>query len=1842
MPAVTIGEFSNSDLATHCLDVFPSTSNIVHSTILQHHEVEIFKKLVSEVPNTVTFAGATKEDVSELLNNHVMVSSTDNDANIAMTLEFQTGTPLNTQNKDYLEKLNLTRTNAPQLFTNTVALGADTSALYNSNIKFEYSDGPSTYTSDVGGHTIAFDITDADYNICKAINSILSNTAPNATNGIVGAFDEEFNSTHAFLTESILLRNTDNTITVGQSLGNDGISTALNCEIVASTSSNEPIFGALKFVQDTLSIQFAQTNNIVPNSTLSKLSDSTNLSTTSQSTATSLPDTSLTEGEFQALFTSEEFSLVGPGYSFNLEITAASTDGYKLDSTNEVSIPLYGADNTVTGNTSDTMFTIDDSALLENAQYMRDMKENSYFNNDSHKLYVQNGNFVKDQSHSTNANFGCFEVLDGVERLIATNDTDIADLSKKGSIIVINSNNILGDVNARYNKYTNNTYTTTTANHTRVDRLVVSYDATESDYSVDSGIMDSTIFQQHYYVQSEISTLNNSTNSSHNAEVFSPELYNTINAARANNSVLVFQSSPNSPLYNSSNISGYQATGLDSLVEANKFALLSLDKTLSFEDSDEALFKTSDNATIAGVVSNISITNIDLNSFNAQDLRVLINAKQKTDMPAPSSSSWLWATGNEIDGNLSGYNNDSNGGFLVSEKAGLDYLKSVMYEVSTLNPTQEIAVVFKLTTNSDPVASKDILNRSCQVSINIPGDSNSLTINVENNDIAMFEISETTSAGVTQNLTGLQNIQPYYVVKKYTTIKEYYIAIRNRVGSYKNLWLTKQVKEFTYWYQLTNSNKNGAVMPDYFLHNILDDNGNQAFKASRSFQLDSGTETSSELSTTINVKIKDLMGFTISVEFNNGTTWVPFALKADSNYDHALDPMYDRVTSITLMSPTNLSQELGTMRVTVDAPMLTSLGLSSHISPIDNQNNTMYIINITVPQGSSSFSVKGYMYDVATDSQYFNKNASWSPYSVGDALFLRNNNNDFVGNQITNLTTLVQLIDPTPGNTTNVNEVNLVKVIVKQGSNELFSFISNKMVLENFNIICQPQVIVQHDYLVSKTSYDPVEAVLSGTEYVASTYVLNALDVVNLNFGDNHKGIRLEVKPASTTTSIDRVSIGFFRLNGDRVQIKLLDEDTTSNSSNIYTGRYSHVSGEEIIASGTGAALPTTSSVHRNVKPIVFRGYKNNQPKIDIIRTMTTCKLVVGDKYMDPMHSSDTNASILWADRSTFNGQDATLRAMKLYKATSSFTTEQLDNMDIIPGAPLGSNGNIGSLGLKFTPRYSMFPGAISSTLQQINVLLSPSSYNKTIGNPLGTSLNVSVSSDLLDFNLQQFRDFALVATRIKVYSNERYKFDYSVPGLMVYHSSQYIGDPRSITTWTYMNAYTDEQLRDGVVVGSGSDSGVIKFTKSDTFVSSFIKFAILPRPTARLSSYDVSDLTARLPDNFVVRTYTRRTYGVDINLSDANGLQGFASHLQQNRPFDKTPLSGVPNQVNAVPSSRGLNNLTLGFNAAKYLYLREPNTRPAQIFSFALSSNKIKLSSGVGLTANSSNYTVLFDDYISHLSDSTKWNTELASTIDNSFDVVSKKWHLNMRQLRGPIANFITLAPTSILDNHVSITGVTSFGMASYTLDLTLLDSVKIRTYKVSRVYDSDNDIQKFVLYRYSSAEGLAHITGNDFSESASFRPLNVTKETCEVQVSVPNILTNVPYNVNTLIINAFLSTNFTGLSWTPVTPFTSIKSSINFVTLSITGAGSFLELLQVTKERPFKVLTCTRPYILDVKRADGSRAFAITYDGKVLSHRLATKRLELLPEINFHTSPFDFLTGPYNENTVQTQNDD
>ena len=219
-----IGQFDNSNLATHKLYTFQT--NELKSLNVQPHEISLLKFLANE--NQTDFTEASVEDVSTALNNHIKIFSESNDSNIAMTIQHQHNTDVTYPLSDYNEKQNIEKLHAPNFLTKNVSLDDNTVSLYNANVKMEYSDGDANYTSDFGDHYVAFDTSDKDYNLHKAMNSVLSDTNGNTTNGIKGAFSYEFNSTNAFFTEKILVRNPiDNSITPTTSLDGKGISTSV-------------------------------------------------------------------------------------------------------------------------------------------------------------------------------------------------------------------------------------------------------------------------------------------------------------------------------------------------------------------------------------------------------------------------------------------------------------------------------------------------------------------------------------------------------------------------------------------------------------------------------------------------------------------------------------------------------------------------------------------------------------------------------------------------------------------------------------------------------------------------------------------------------------------------------------------------------------------------------------------------------------------------------------------------------------------------------------------------------------------------------------------------------------------------------------------------------------------------------------------------------------------------------------------------------------------------------------------------------------------------------------------------------------------------------------------------------------------------------------------------------------------------------------------------------------------------------------------------------------------------------------------------------------------------------
>ena len=229
--------------------------------------------------------------------------------------------------------------------------------------------------------------------------------------------------------------------------------------------------------------------------------------------------------------------------------------------------------------------------------------------------------------------------------------------------------------------------------------------------------------------------------------------------------------------------------------------------------------------------------------------------------------------------------------------------------------------------------------------------------------------------------------------------------------------------------------------------------------------------------------------------------------------------------------------------------------------------------------------------------------------------------------------------------------------------------------------------------------------------------------------------------------------------------------------------------------------------------------------------------------------------------------------------------------------------------------------------------------------------------------------------------------------------------------------------------------------------------------------------------------------------------------------------------------------------------------------------------------------------------------------------------------------------------DKNIIVNGITSHGLGSYNLDLQTLDSVQMTYYKYNLAYDSASDIIKAIFYRYSTAginNGIDWIKGNEFSKSTMFKPIIYTKDKFEMPLNITNTLTNTPYNVDELIKHAITNESFLNATWSPVTPFVPIRSKHSFTTLSNLGAGSLIEILQVTSEHPFKVLTSKRRPILDVRSSDGSRVFQINHDGKVVSHNLSTYKIELLEKKEYETNiPNNLNSGLWYEHNIRGESE-
>jgi hypothetical protein len=718
------------------------------------------------------------------------------------------------------------------------------------------------------------------------------------------------------------------------------------------------------------------------------------------------------------------------------------------------------------------------------------------------------------------------------------------------------------------------------------------------------------------------------------------------------------------------------------------------------------------------------------------------------------------------------------------------------------------------------------------------------------------------------------------------------------------------------------------------------------------------------------------------------------------------------------------------------------------------------------------------------------------------------------------------------------------------------------MIIDSFNMFSSKSgPIIKHEYIVDLLTYEKTYLVeylscvrrgspASGEEYYSK-----------LTYGSAYDGVLVNL--SKVVVGADNST---FRLSGDKVCINLL----TGALDNLYGGLYSSFT--EISPSSAGVPKPTNSVIHRNIAPKQFRGYKDSAAVIDVIRTLTTVKLVIGDKYHDDMNGSslDRNVARIWAKR----GDDASgYSAIESTSISKPSDTANINKMDAIVDQL--STNNIGGIGLKLFTDYSMFPTNISSTdPYKIPITLKAANYTLTVG-------SASTSGNLFAVVLKEFANQSLVARRIKVYAEEKIEFTYNFGTMTISQSPTYLGSPSGFTNWTALQSgVSDATLRYGL----GVTAGFHRFTRTQTFVDAYTKYAVLPPPIAKV--------TANSIESAVVSRY------VDIALGTAH-----------------SPFAGLTK----------INNLKLSFDSGlKYTDLQ--STQPE--FKFTMPTDIIKMTMGVG-DVNASSSQLVFEGPASELSNVVAPNLYWkVSDFEGSF-TDNNVWNIKFGQPGYTVdTNTFMSIPTSIAgQKNISITGIPSFALAgSKRLALRPLQGVKSIFYEMDIDNEADSLNFTVIFKKLSTVSEGVSVRSDDinFGDSVSgaslkyqtYNPLIVKVESYEIEGTISDELSDTPRNVVALFREAAatLLMSLTSIPWSNTVNISAPykRSPVTLAPLTKAGHKQLLEWLYVSAATPLKIFGFRRPKMYRVIRADGLPLVSISPDG--IFDKFSANKLSLI----------------------------
>ena len=875
--------------------------------------------------------------------------------------------------------------------TNTIQLLETSTSLVESQLEFTFTDGPTGST--VGNATILFatgatGIT-GGYNMFKAVNSALERS--DNTNGISMQNSVTYNQNVSLLWDGPIVRDsTTNQLSgvTGYGVSGHQSKSFYDLSIPSGNSGNTPFIGALKFVQEDPTITV--TENCDTTSTLQSITNAV----TKSSKRTGLTG-ALSHSDFDALFSADNLSNVGDKY--NISITGTTgVGGYST--------------------ASDSTFTLDYSAILQNQNYMFQCASAGWTGTTgTHQIIVENSTLTPAlMPQFVNGDFLTFTEKD--EQLGNTDSQ---------SNIIVNIASTLSSDNSR-------------ASVTGAS----SFQKPDIYYSGDIGSPESWLSSSDCTTQSVSDTLTcllpsttlgalgsfalGATGQNIGATGIFASMYQS-------DSAINFTDLDTTFAYTHAGSTGYTS---DQIVFMNIKS--------QYDITSTGVMTTANNIGITGVdISALINNNVDLRPFSQENSssRLKLTTKTLSDLTAgPILSRSLVGPGPTGKIVLT---SDSDLNIISSSDAKYGNLMDANIEsMMGITGSRNTPVTLTVNYSTNGSASNLVgLTRVAVVSYVCSSYSGSLTYNESEMTYDHVQVSTSPPVQITSIPFGYvlpDNDTELYLT---TEVKSYTVHIPLQWSCASNMKVQIPVTETTRFYSVKNT-ITGKFLPKKIVSKIAERLDVIIPIASRTF--DGATNNALEYIT--NFQVKDLFLFKATIEMNDdddvgvtGTGWSNLNISTATD----LDVVYNSVSTI----PMAVNLITCSAVVSISIPPSSSLGASA---------DGFYICPLNTAKGKLSYEATGKVYTIANDAANF---VSFNTYSsdVDDVAG---------GSKLTLSTNIRQVI-----NASGIVTTTYLDVTDNYGYTYTFTQINPTMYC-NFNILsCQTPLFRNVKTIPTGTSY---------------------------------------------------------------------------------------------------------------------------------------------------------------------------------------------------------------------------------------------------------------------------------------------------------------------------------------------------------------------------------------------------------------------------------------------------------------------------------------------------------------------------------------------------------------------------------------------------------------------------------------------------------------------------------------------------------------------------------------------------------------------------------------------------